>query len=161
MQDPPSNIEAQYNTMIVIWASLLMSQVLFVVLVYLTRPQLFRFDLSQPLLGGSRQGTGSTGALIIGFGVAALLSVGFSFAFKKRLNERAVAAQDPAQVQSGLVIALALCEASSLFGLALAFAFDYSYFYLWIALGLLGMLLHFPRRNDLHAASFNKTQPPA
>lgn len=140
--------------MIIIWAALLMSQVMFVALVFITRPELFRFDFSQPMLGPSWRPTGSSAAVIIGFAVAAVTAVLFSFAFRKRLNERAVAEQNPAHVQSGLIIALALCEASSLFGLTLAFAFDYQYFFLWIALGILGMILHFPKRDHLHAAAY-------
>ncbi len=146
-------IEAQYKSMLVIWASLLMSQIMFVVVVFFTRPKLFQFDLSQPILGDDSTKVGGTFALILSFAVAAVTLVLFSFAFKKRLFERAAQAQDTAQVQTGLIIALALCEASSLFGLALAFAFDYQYFFLWIALGILGMILHFPRRDPLHAAS--------
>lgn len=142
--------------MVVIWASLFMSQVLFLVLVYFTRPRLFRFNFAHPVLGGSSRSTGSTAALIIGFAVAALAAVLFSFAFRRRLDDRAAAEQDSAQVQAGLIIALALCEASSLFGLTLAFAFDYPYFFAWIALGLIGMLLHFPKRDALHAASHRK-----
>lgn len=135
--------------MVVIWAALLVSQLLFVLMLVLTKPNLFRFDFSKPIAGAS-------GAMVLGFAVAAVTAVGFSFAFRKRLNERAVAAQDTGQVQSGLIIALALCEASSLFGLTLAFAFDYQYFFLWIGLGVLGMILHFPKRDELHAASYKK-----
>ena len=158
MNAEPS-IEGQYHTMMVIWASLFMSQVLFLVLVYFTRPQLFRFDFARPFLGESGRGSGSTAALIIGFAVAAVTAVLFSFAFKRRLNERAAAEQNTAQVQTGFVIALALCEAASLFGLTLAFAFDYPYFYAWLALGIVGMILHFPKRDPLHAASMKKTVP--
>ena len=159
MKENPS-VEGQYHTMIVIWASLLMSQLIFLVLVYFTRPQLFRFDFAQPVLGESGRGSGSTPALIIGFAVAAVTAVLFSFAFKRRLNERAAAEQNPAHVQTGLIIALALCEAPGLFGLALAFAFDYPYFHAWTALAILGMLLHFPKRDPLHAAAY-KSEPPA
>lgn len=154
MQNQSPNIETQYKTLVIIWAALTASQLVFLVLVYFARPELFRFDFAQPLLGG--RGSGSTGALIIGFALAAVTAVLFSFAFRNRLNERSVAEQNPAQVQTGLIIALALCEAASLFGLTLAFAFDYSYFYVWIALGILGMLLHFPKRDPLHAASYKK-----
>ena len=149
MSEQKSNVEAQYKTMVIIWAALLMSQVMFVLMLFLTKPNLFKFDFSKPIAGVS-------GAMVLGFAVAALTAVGFSFAFRKRLNERAVAAQDTGQVQSGLIIALALCEASSLFGLALAFAFDYQYFFLWIGLGVLGMILHFPKRDELHAASYKR-----
>lgn len=156
MQNPKPNVEAQYKTMLVIWAGLLLSQLMFVLLVFLTRGDLFRLDLSQSLLGPSGRPTGTNAAVIGGFAVAAVTAVAFSFAFRRRLNERAVAEQNTAHVQSGLIIALALCEASSLFGLTLAFAFDYQYFFAWIALGIIGILLHFPKRNDLHAAAYKK-----
>lgn len=149
MENQKPNVEAQYKTMVVVWAALLMSQVMFVLVIFLTRPKLFMFDFSQPI-------TGNSGAMVLGFAGAAVTAVLFSFGFRKRLNERAIAAQDTGQVQSGLIIALALCEASSLFGLALAFAFDYQYFFLWIGLGVIAMLLHFPKRDELLAASMQK-----
>jgi len=154
MQNPKPNIEAQYKTLLILWAALLVSQLMFLVLLFFTRPKLFQFDFRQSILGEGTGDSGSTPAMIIGFGVAAVTAVLFSFAFRRRLNERAVAAQDTSLVQTGLIIALALCEASSLFGLALAFAFDYQYFFFWFAFGILGMALHVPRRDELHAASY-------
>ncbi|NOT49153.1 MAG: hypothetical protein HOP17_15595 [Acidobacteria bacterium] len=159
MNSSEPRIEAQYKTLFVIWASFLMSQVMFVVIVFITRPKLFQFDFSQPLLGDGSAKSGDTSALILGFAVAAVTAVGFSFAFRRRLNERAVAEQNPTHVQTGLIIALALCEASSLFGLALAFAFDYPYFFLWIALGIICIAMHFPKRTELRAAALNS--PPS
>ncbi len=150
------SIEARYKSLLILWAALLMSQLMFLVLIFFTRPKLFQFDFTRSILGEGPGDSGSTPAMIIGFGVAAVTAVLFSFAFRRRLNERAIAAQDTALVQTGLIIALALCEASSLFGLALAFAFDYQYFFLWFALGILGMVLHFPKRDELHAASQNR-----
>ena len=147
MNSPKPGLVAQYQTLLIIWGALLMSQLLFVVMLVVTKPNLFRFDFSQSPLEPSA-------AMILGFAVAAVTCVAFSFAFKRRLYERAVEEQSPAQVQSGLIIALALCEASSLFGLVLAFAFDYPYFFLWFALGILGMLLHFPKQSDLLAAGY-------
>jgi len=123
-----------------------MSQAVFVAIVVITRPGLFNFEFTQPFLGDGARDSGLTSAMIVGFAAAAVTAVLFSFAFKRRLNERAVESQEPALVQTGLIIALALCEISSLFGLALAFAFDYQYFFLWIALGAAGIALHFPRR---------------
>ncbi|HMQ05510.1 MAG TPA: hypothetical protein PKD26_16455 [Pyrinomonadaceae bacterium] len=146
--------------MLIIWAAILMTQGIFVAIVFVTRPGLLNFEFSMPLLGPGGRATGSTSAVIIAFAVAAVTAVLFSFAFKRRLNERAVEAQDPTQVQTGLIIALALCEAASLFGLALAFAFDYQYFFLLIALGAGAIVLHFPRREPLHAAVY-RSQPPS
>jgi F0F1-type ATP synthase membrane subunit c/vacuolar-type H+-ATPase subunit K len=143
------NLVAQYQTLFILWAALLFSQVLFVVVVFFTKPELFRFDFSRSPLDPS-------GAMILGFAVAAVTCVALSFAFKRRLYERAVEEQNPAQVQTGLIIALALCEASSLFGLVLAFAFDYPYVFFWFILGIGGMLLHFPKQTDLLAAGYKQ-----
>ncbi|MGD9588388.1 MAG: hypothetical protein AB7Q37_05110 [Pyrinomonadaceae bacterium] len=135
---------SRYRNLLVIWASILFTQIVFVAIVFLTRPGLFSFEFTQPLLGDGARDSGLTSAMVVGFAAAAVTAVLFSFAFKRRLNERAVETKDPSLVQTGLIIALALCEISSLFGLALAFAFDYQYFFLWIALGAIGILLHFP-----------------
>lgn len=149
MNSPKSNLVAQYQALLIVWAALLFSQVLFVLVVFFTKPDLFRFDFSQGLLEPSAP-------MVLGFAFVALTCIAISFGFKRRLYERAVEEQNPSQVQSGLIIALALCEASSLFGLVLAFTYEYPYFFLWIALGILGMLLHFPRQNDLLAAGYKR-----
>ena len=149
MNSRKPNLVAQYQTILIVWAALLFSQVLFLVVVFFAKPNVFRFDFSQSPLEPSA-------AMILGFAVAAVTCIALSFAFKRRLYERAVEAQDPAQVQSGLIIALALCEASSLFGLVLAFAFDYPYFFLWFILGIGAMLFHFPKQTDLLAAGYKQ-----
>lgn len=141
------NLVAQYQTLVVLWAALLMSQLMFVVLIFFTKRELFEFRFDQPPEAQS-------GAMILGFAVVALTCVGFSFAFKRRFLERAVEEQKPELVQTGLIIAIALCEAASLIGLSLAFAFDYQYFFAWFILGIAGTALHFPKQNDLLAAGF-------
>jgi len=40
--------------------------------------------------------------------------------------------------------------------LVLAIAFAYPYFYFWFAVGILGIFLHFPRRQHLLDASFKQ-----
>ncbi|MEJ7848167.1 MAG: hypothetical protein WKF92_08785 [Pyrinomonadaceae bacterium] len=149
MQNESSKIAGQHQTMIVLWAALLMSQFMFIVIIFFTRPQLFTLDFSQHFFGNSM-------AQILGFALAAVTVVILSFAFRKKFIERAVQEQNPALVQQGLIIACALCEASSLFGLALAFAFDYQYFFLWFALGIIGIILHFPKKDALLAASYKQ-----
>ena len=141
------NLAAHHQILLIIWVSLLVSQLIFVLIVFLTKPELFSLDLSQPLLG-------QNGAMVLSLAAVAVICVVISFVLKRRSYERAVEEQDPMHVQSGLITALALCEASSLVGLFLAFAFDYQYFFLWLALGIVGMLLHFPRQNDLLAAGY-------
>jgi hypothetical protein len=137
----------QQQILIIIWASLLVSQVLFLVMLFFTKGDLFRFEFSQHPLAPSW-------SMIIGFAVAAGTCFLLSFSFKKRFIEQAFQEQKPEIVQSGFIIAMALCEACSLFGLCLAFAFDYQYFFFWFALGIAGIVTHFPRQNDLLAAGY-------
>lgn len=147
MNEPKPNLVAQYQTLIVLWAAILMSQVMLLVLLFFIKKELFEFQFSQPIEGQS-------GAMILGFAVAAITCVGFSFAFKRRFLERAVEQREPRLFQTGLIIAVALCEASSLIGMCLAFAFDYQYFFAWFILGIAATLLHFPRQTDLLAAGY-------
>jgi F0F1-type ATP synthase membrane subunit c/vacuolar-type H+-ATPase subunit K len=149
MQNEKPEIAGQHQTMIVLWAALLMSQFLFLLMVFLIKPELLKFDFSKPLLGDD--------AVIIGiFALLAVAAVGASFVLRKQNVDKAITEQKVAHVQTGLIIGCALCEASSLLGLMLAFAFDYQYFFFWIALGIIGMLLHFPKRNDIIAANYKK-----
>jgi F0F1-type ATP synthase membrane subunit c/vacuolar-type H+-ATPase subunit K len=149
MSEPKPNLVAQYQTLIIIWGAILVSQLMFLVVLFFTKKELFEFRFDEPIIGQSA-------AMILGFAVAAVTCVGFSFAFKRRFFERAVEQQEPGLVQTGTIIALALCEASSLIGLCLAFAFDYQYFFAWFILGIAAILFHFPRQNDLLAAGYKR-----
>ena len=149
MPETKPNLVAQYQTLVVLWAAILMSQLMLIAVLFVTRKVLFEFRFDQPI-------SGQSGSMILGFAVAAVTCVGFSFAFKRRFLERAIEQQEPKLVQTGLIIAIAVCEASSLFGMCLAFAFDYQYFFAWFALGITGTLLHFPRQNDLLATGYKQ-----
>lgn len=142
---PKRPIQVEYKTLVIIWAALLMSQALFLVVVYLARPQLFAADMPADPFGGQP-------LLILIFAAAALLVVFLSFVLRKQHMKRAMLDKDASCVQTGLLLGCALSEFSSLLGLILALAFEYPYFYAWIALGTLGILLHFPRRHNLEAA---------
>ncbi|MDI1242457.1 MAG: hypothetical protein PSX80_11095 [bacterium] len=147
MNEPKPNLVAQYQTLVVLWAAILMSQLMLLLVLFFTKKELFEFRFDQPIGGQS-------GAMILGFAVTAITCVGFSFAFKRRFFERAIEQQEPKLVQSGQIIAIALCEAASLIGMSLAFAFDYQYFFAWFILGIAGTLLHFPRQSNLLAAGY-------
>lgn len=149
MNGTQPNLASRYKTLIVLWAALLMSQFVLLLVVFVTKGELFRFDFSQPVYAPSWP-------MILGFAVAAVTCFIFSFAFKKRFFQRAKEEQTPDLVQTGVIIACALCEASTLFGLALAFAFTYRYFFAWFALGIIGILLHFPRQSDLLSAGYKQ-----
>jgi F0F1-type ATP synthase membrane subunit c/vacuolar-type H+-ATPase subunit K len=144
---PNANAEQSYKTLIIIWIGLLISQLMFVVLIWFTKPELFKFDFSQPILGDN--------ALIVGlFAVLSVSDIVIGLIIRKKTLERSVAEQSIPLVQTAMIIGCALSEAISLFGVMLAFAFNYQYFFLFSILGVIGILLHFPRRNDVHSASY-------
>lgn len=147
MQNP--NIEESYKTMVIIWAALLFSQLMLLVVVYFAKPEVYRFDFSKPFLG-------ENAVLVIAFAAIAVTNLAVSFVMKKRSLQQAIEKQQIALVQTGQILAYAFCEAVSLLGIVLAFAFSYQYFFLWFALGIIGIILHFPRRDDLIAASYKK-----
>ena len=144
-----SNIEQNHKTLVTIWAALLFSQVMLLVVVFFAKPEVFKFDFTKPFLG-------ENAVIIIAFAFVALANLALSFIMKKRSFEQAVEKQQMAFVQTGLILAYAFCEATSLLGIVLAFAFSYQYFFVWFALGILGIILHFPRRDDVVAASYKK-----
>ena len=138
-----------YTTLAVIWIALLASQLMFVGMVYMVRPDLRAIDTSRPILGDQP-------LIILGLAVLAITDIVLSFVIRQHLYKRAEAEQNSAHVQTGLVIACALCEMSSLLGVVSALALNYPYFFVFSALGILGTVLHFPRRADIVAATYRK-----
>jgi hypothetical protein len=145
-QDPKT--AGQHQTMLIVWVALLISQVMFVVMAYVVKPELL--DLEGATLAGNDP------IITAVFGALALAAVAASVYFRKQTVTRGIAEHKVEMIQSGMITGVALAEAASLLGLMLAFAFDYKYFFLWIGLGILGTLLHFPRRADIEAANFRR-----
>jgi hypothetical protein len=142
-------VEQSYQTLIIIWASLLMSQLVFVGIVFVVKPELLSLDLRAPVLGPN-------GVIVVVLAVISLVDFILSIVLRRKHLEMSVAEQNVALVQTAMIIGCALAEAISLFGLLLAFAFDYPYFYLFSAFGVLAVIFHFPRRSDVHAASYKE-----
>ncbi len=61
-------------------------------------------------------------------------------------------------MQTGFIIAMALCESAVLFGLVGVFMTWNNYAYLLFALGALGEVLHFPRREQLMSAYYKQAR---
>ena len=135
--------------MVIIWLAMLFAQLMMPVVVYLVRPEVYRFDLTKPVLGDNPP-------IVIVFAAVAVINLVLSFVMKKRAFDQAVEKQQIALVQTGQILAYAFCEAISLLGIVLAFVFSYQYFLVWFALGIIGILLHFPRREAVIAASYKK-----
>ena len=151
MENENLTSEQAYRTLAMIWIALFMSQFMFLAIIYFAKPEVFKFDLSKPFLG-------ENATVIILFAFLAIANLIISFFFSKRFINEAIEKQSFELVQRALIVGLFLCETISMLGLLLAFAFDYQYFFIWIALGMLGMILHFPKRHNIHLATYKKTQ---
>jgi F0F1-type ATP synthase membrane subunit c/vacuolar-type H+-ATPase subunit K len=149
-------IKVQYQTLVVIWFALLMSQVIFFLLIWFIKPDL----VSKRYLSATslREVLGSQPLITIVFAGSALVFFLLSQAIARQHMRRAVRDRDASCIQTGLVIGGALSEIASILGVILALLFNYPYFYLWIALGALGILMNFPRRSNLDAATLGPGQ---
>ncbi|HKS29769.1 MAG TPA: hypothetical protein VJS44_18230 [Pyrinomonadaceae bacterium] len=138
----PSSIErgagARYMVLLIIWAAQLMA------LVGIFLLSLFVFE--------SREN--SDGTLLWALSAVALMLVAASFVVKQKLLAKAVERQSVEHVQQAQITAIALCEAAGLLGLVVRAVTGSPYFYLPFAVAALGMLLHFPKKEALTAASF-------
>ena len=140
-------IEQQYRTLKLIWFVLLFSQMMFLLVIFLAKPDIFRVDFSKPVSGGEFS------MFVIVFAILAITNLMISFVLEKRCISQAIEKQDAQYVRLGLILGCAFCESISLLGMVLAFAFGYQYFFLWFALGISAIILHFPKRGNLIAAN--------
>ena len=140
-------ISVEYNTLVVLWFAMLFSQLVFFALVYFIKPALFTFDESRSVFD-------EMPLVTVAFAAIAILFFILSFILSRQHMRRAIEDQDAGCVQTSLVLGCALSEIASILGLILALLFDHPYFYLWIALGALGVLMHFPRKGNLDAARY-------
>lgn len=136
-----------YRTSLILWAAMLFAQFLLLVVLYFAKPEVFNF-------GANGNESNEFGFILIGLAIIGLLAFAVSFVVKARVLAYAIENHALPLVQNAHIVAWALCEAISLFGLLAAFAFDSRFFFLWFAVGILGMLLHFPRRAQFEAAAF-------
>ena len=95
--------------------------------------------------------------------VLALVLVAVSFSnlvvslvLKRSFLAQSVAKQDLALVLKAYIVALALCESAGLFGLLIHLVTGSIYFFFAFGFSLLGMGLHFPKKQHLLDASFKK-----
>lgn len=156
MNDGPAaageNIDKRLRTMRILWAVFLWNIALFALLVYVVDPPT---DAEYAAAAGE-SAPATLPPLLAVFFAAGLASVALSFVLKPRHFRRAVDQQRPEHVQTGLILALVLCEAAALLGVAALFVTGSRYGYLLFALAALGQMLHFPRREPLLAASFKQ-----
>jgi hypothetical protein len=95
-------------------------------------------------------------SLTILFSAVSVFLVVVSFAVKKNFFSRSVEAQQVRLVNTGFILAAALCETAALLGLLDLLLAKDRYYFVLIALAFVGLLLHFPRRSQLESASYNQ-----
>lgn len=149
MSDQRPNVEAVYRNTAIVWLGLFSSQLMFGIVSFIAKPELLKFDLAAPPLG-------SEPMAVVLFAVLGLVLIAASFAMKANFYRKATDTQQLALVQTGMIVACAMCEAASIFGVVLAFSYTYQYFFLWIAAAMAGMAFHFPTRTAIMNASFGK-----
>jgi len=141
MNNPASSerrVSAFYKVLLIVWAAQTMALVAF-------------FLLAMFVFQPRETGDLTLFWMLTGLGIVLVIA---SFVIKQKFFAQAVEKQSPGAVQQGQIIAVALCEAAALFGLLSRAITGTHYFYLPFAVAALGMLLHFPRRETLMAASF-------
>lgn len=142
MNPGDKKLEERYHIMIILWGAITGSCVLLFALTRFVAPQ--------------SAVNGNSDVVTLALLVMSFTMFGLSFVLKKKTLEQAVHRQNVAGVQTALIIALALCEAICLFGLAAFFALHSPYYYAFFIIGAIGLLLHFPRRSHLYDASHRK-----
>ena len=148
MQHDTTEVDARFRTMMILWLVLLMSQVMFFGVVFVIRPEILKPPI-QPMLGENP-------LLVLLFGILAFMNIAVSFFLRKRAQEQAILERKMNHVSTGLIIACAVCESISLMGFVLAIAFGYQYFFFWFIIGIIGIFMHFPRRQHLLEAIYGK-----
>jgi F0F1-type ATP synthase membrane subunit c/vacuolar-type H+-ATPase subunit K len=143
---PDAELNLRLRTMRILWGAFLMAVGLFVLVTRLARPD----DETVAEMDG-----GNTTLLYV-LAALALSAVVASFVLKAVFYSRAAARQQPGVLQTGFIVAMALCESAVLLGLVGVFVTWNDYAYLLFALGALGEVLHFPRREQLMSAYYRR-----
>lgn len=138
-----NDLNKRYQTMIVLWFALLMSVATYFLVSLFVAPR----TISEP------NNPPSSFVMFALTGLGTFLVI-ISFAVKNKLLQRSVEQQDIGLVQKALVIGCALCEAGALLGLVEYFIVGTREHYLLLAIAAGGIALHFPRRSQLEAASY-------
>ena len=136
-----SGVEKRLRTQRILWAALFASTLAYAALAYL---------LAHP---EAEDNLGPAVYLFLGPGLA---FVAASFWLKRDFYGKAAREQRPELTQTGLILALVLCEAAALLGLLSLLVLGHPYGYLLFAAAAVGFLLHFPRRDPLLAATHKR-----
>ncbi|HMF57274.1 MAG TPA: hypothetical protein VK619_13105 [Pyrinomonadaceae bacterium] len=133
-------VAARHRTLIVLWGAQLASIGLFALLTILIRN------------GAANTGNRGNAALTLTFTALGAFVVIVSLLMKQKLVARAIEERSLQKLQTAYVVAFAMCEVGALFGLVDFFITGNPYYYLLFVLGVAGLIINFPKRNDILAA---------
>lgn len=137
-QKPEDNPELRLRTMRTLWLALLMSiGGYFVLTLFVPRPE----------------GLEPNSTLSVVFTAVAMAATFASVVVKSKLVSKAIELRQPAQVQQAYVVALAVNEVGALLGVIDYFKTSNPYYYVPFIIAAVGVLLNFPRREHVEAAS--------
>ena len=136
-QQVEARVEARHKVFLILWLALFVSIMLFLVLVLVTGSQ----GTPNPTLSYALLGVGATTVLV-------------SFLLKNQLVQKAINNNDIAALQSAHIVSLALCESAALFGVVDRFVTASQTSWLLFAIAAIGILLHFPRKDQIRAVSY-------
>ena len=139
-QSDQAKLDLQYRTLLILWVGFLA-----MFLIYYFLPAVIPWQ-QEP----------ANELFRIIFNVMSPLLVAISFFVKRRFLARSVEAQDIRLVNTGFIVAAAFCEAGALLGLLDFLVAHDRYYFIPIVFALFGLVLHFPRRIHLEAASYKK-----
>jgi len=137
------DLKERYRTILTLWFALLMSIGGYFLFTLFSRPEI-----------DSTPGNARNSLLIVALTAVGIFFVVISFAVKRKFLQQSVEKQDVGLVQKGIVIACALCEVSALLGVLEHFVIGNREYYLLFLLAAAGIALHFPRREQLLAATY-------
>ena len=136
-QSNEAGVDMRYRTMLILWIAILVTIPLYLFLI-----------VSSPVSANPEKLT-----LMWILNCVSLILVGISFFVKDKLLSRAFETRSPMLVQQAYVVALAICESAVLLGLLNHFITGLSFYFLAMLAGGIGILLHFPQKKHLLAAS--------
>lgn len=141
MNDQPGpGVELRHRNILIIWAAILM-----------TIPMYFLVIWMSPVPTDPEKST-----LMLMLSGLSIVPVAISFLVKRKLLAKSAELQKLELVQQAYVVAFALCEIAVLLGLLIHFLAGSPYYFAAIAIGALGILLHFPRKQHLLDATFKR-----
>lgn len=138
-QQVEAQVEARHKVFLILWFALFVSVMLLLVLALFASGK----GLPNPTLSYALLGIGSM--IVLG-----------SFLLKQKLVQKAINNNDIVALQSAHIVVLALCESAALIGLFDRFVTASRTSWFLFGIAAVGILLHFPSKDNIRAVSYKK-----